>query len=151
MKHLYMLIGIPGAGKSTWMEQKRRSEILISPDVFLEDKYDYEWTPKRASEAWSEAYYQFGLALQQEHSMIWDATFVTAQDRVAPLQVAKAFGYQVTAVFFDTPLQICLARNRARQRSPVPDDTIKMMRRRLQPPTNKEGYDAVVRIEHSET
>ena len=150
MKNLYLLVGIPGSGKSTWVKQKHTSEVLISPDAFLQEKYNYEWTPKRASEAWAQAYHQFGRCLQQEHSIIWDATFVKVQDRSAPLNVAKAFGYRVVAVFFDTPLQVCLVRNRSRKRSPVPDETIKMMRRHLQCPTLKEGFDDVIQIEYSE-
>ena len=149
MNKLYMLVGIPGAGKSTWVKRNRSSEVLISPDLFLEDKYGYEWTPKRASEAWANAYQRFATCLQQEQSVVWDATFITSQDRAAPLNIAKAFGYHVVAVFLDTPLQVCLSRNAKRKRLPVPRDKIEMMRRRLRPPTTEEGFDEVVRIGHS--
>jgi predicted kinase len=61
--------------------------------------------------------------------------------------MAKSFGYEVQAVFFDVPLAVCLERNAKRDRQ-VSDDVMHKMADRLRPPAFKEGFDkiTVVRV-----
>ena len=56
--------------------------------------------------------------------------------------MAKSFGYQVQAVFFDVPLSVCLERNSKRDRQ-VTDEVMHKMAERLRPPTFKEGFDKI--------
>jgi predicted kinase len=61
--------------------------------------------------------------------------------------MAKSFGYEVQAVFFDVPLAVCLERNAKRERQ-VSDEIMHKMAERLRPPAFKEGFDkiTVVRV-----
>jgi predicted kinase len=61
--------------------------------------------------------------------------------------MAKSFGYEVQAVFFDVPLSVCLERNSKRDRQ-VTDEVMHKMAERLRPPTFKEGFEkiTVVRV-----
>jgi predicted kinase len=61
--------------------------------------------------------------------------------------MAKSFGYEVQAVFFDVPLAVCMERNRKRERA-VTDEVMLKMAERLKPPTFKEGFEkiTVVRV-----
>jgi predicted kinase len=61
--------------------------------------------------------------------------------------MAKSFGYEVQAVFFDVPLAVCLERNAKRERQ-VSDEVMHKMAERLRPPAFKEGFDkiTVVRV-----
>jgi predicted kinase len=61
--------------------------------------------------------------------------------------MAKSFGYDVQAVFFDVPFEICMERNSRRERT-VSDDVMKKMAERLRPPDFKEGFSkiTVVRV-----
>jgi predicted kinase len=61
--------------------------------------------------------------------------------------MAKSFGYEVQAVFFDVPLAVCLERNSKRDRQ-VTDEMMHKMAERLRPPAFKEGFDkiTVVRV-----
>ena len=61
--------------------------------------------------------------------------------------MAKSFGYEVQAVFFDVPLAVCMERNSKRERQ-VSDDVMQKMAERLRPPTFKEGFEkiTVVRV-----
>jgi predicted kinase len=61
--------------------------------------------------------------------------------------MAKSFGYEVQAVFFDVPLAVCLERNSKRDRQ-VTDEVMHNMAERLRPPAFKEGFDkiTVVRV-----
>ena len=143
---VYMMVGIPGSGKSTWIRNNRQKTwIVVSPDVILETQYNYEWTPERAAEAWAISYQQFGQGLLSGQTMVWDATFTSPIMRAAILHTAKGAGYRVEAVFCDTPIELCIERNQRRNRKPVPEGKIHGMAEGLQPPTAAEGFD---HIEH---
>ena len=144
---VYMMIGIPGSGKSTWIrEHLEQSWVVLSPDAILENRYNYEWTPDRAAEAWAESYQRFGYFLLQGRTMVWDATFTSPIIRSAILHTAKGAGYRVVAVFCDTPIEVCIERNASREREPVPQSTIIRMAENLVPPTQEEGFDTVQNI-----
>ena len=76
-----------------------------------------------------------------------DATNLSPHERRQWIKMAKSFGYEVQAVFFDVPLAVCMERNSKRDRQ-VTDDVMQKMAERLRPPTFKEGFDkiTVVRV-----
>jgi predicted kinase len=61
--------------------------------------------------------------------------------------MAKSFGYDVQAVFFDVPLAVCLERNSNRERT-VAEDVMRKMAERLKAPEFDEGFSkiTVVRV-----
>jgi predicted kinase len=76
-----------------------------------------------------------------------DATNLSTHERKQWIKMAKSFGYEVQAVFFDVPLAVCLERNAKRDRQ-VSDEVMHKMAERLKPPTFKEGFEkiTVVRV-----
>ena len=145
-KTIYMMVGIPGSGKSTWIQTHVESNwIVLSPDAILEQRYNYHWTPERAAEAWAESYRSFGALLLKGATIVWDATLISPIIRAAILHTSKGAGYRVEAVFCDTPVEICVERNAKRAREPVPESTIRRMADSLIAPTEEEGFD---RIQH---
>ena len=143
-KSVYMMVGIPGSGKSTWIRQNRVDDwVVISPDQILEERYGYEWTPERAAEAWAESYQRFGALLLEDKTMVWDATFTSPMMRSAILHIAKGIGYRVKAIFCKTNIDLCLSRNLKRDREPVPESTIRRMADSLIVPSTEEGFDEI--------
>ena len=76
-----------------------------------------------------------------------DATNLSPHERRQWIKMAKSFGYEVQAVFFDVPLTVCMERNRKRDRA-VTDEIMQKMAERLRPPSFKEGFEkiTVVRV-----
>ena len=82
-----------------------------------------------------------------------DATNLTRFFRRPFLQIAREFGCAAEALYFDVPLEICLKRNRkrenvlagpARDARVVPEDALRRMARRMEPPTREEGFSRIV-------
>ncbi len=73
---------------------------------------------------------------------IIDATNLRRRDRKVWLQIAQKFKVPVEAVYFRIPLELALDRNRQRARV-VPEDVIRSMIERQQPPTLEEGFTAI--------
>ena len=80
-----------------------------------------------------------------------DATNLTPQERHNWIKLAKDYGYEVQAVFFDVPIETCLDRNQRRQRS-VPEDVMRRMAAKLKAPAFDEGFTkiTVVRVKQKE-
>ena len=80
-----------------------------------------------------------------------DATNLTPHDRASWIKLAKDFGYEVQAVYFDVPLEVCLERNSRRHRV-VEEDVMRKMSAKLKAPTFDEGFSkiTVVRVKAKE-
>ena len=144
--YVVLAIGLPGSGKTTWF--KRRSVTPLSSDLLRSLLFD-DITEQR---------YQ-GLVFSTLRSLLrarliakmpWnyvDATNLSPHERKQWIRMAKSFGYEVHAVFFDVPLSVCLERNSQRDRQ-VTDEVMHKMAEKLRPPTFKEGFEkiTVVRV-----
>ena len=76
-----------------------------------------------------------------------DATNLSVHERRQWIKMAKSFGYEVQAVFFDVPLDVCLERNRSRDRM-VSEEVMRRMAEKLKQPVFEEGFEkiTVVRV-----
>jgi predicted kinase len=78
------------------------------------------------------------------HSVVVDNTAPSAEERAPLIAAARAAGVSVRCIWVDTPLELCLERNEARQgRARVPLVGLYATRGRFVPPTVAEGFDRV--------
>src|SRR5262245_11712121 len=71
-----------------------------------------------------------------------DATHLTVAERAPYVKIARAFGCDLEALLFDTPIEVCQARNRGRERI-VPPEAIEAMQAKLVPPSLEEGFTRI--------
>jgi len=74
-----------------------------------------------------------------------DATNLRLEERRPYIEIGREFGCEVDAVWFDVPLEFCLARNAARNRV-VPEEVLVEMAGRLAAPSVAEGFAKVTRV-----
>ena len=137
-----LAIGLPGSGKTTWF--KRRGVTPLSSDLLRTMLFDDI----------EEQRYQ-GLVFSTLRSLLrarlvarmpWnyvDATNLSPKERKQWIHMARGFGYEVQAVFFDVPIETCMERNRRRERV-VPEDVMRRMAAKLRPPSFSEGFSKIV-------
>jgi predicted kinase len=141
-----LTIGLPGSGKSTWF--KRRGVTPLSSDMLRTVLFD-DITEQRYQHLVFSTLRSL-LRARLIARMPWnyvDATNLSSHDRRQWIQMARSFGYEVHAVFFDVPLEVCMERNSRRERQ-VPEDAMRRLAAKLGPPKFEEGFAkiTVVRV-----
>ena len=156
MPRLYMLVGVPGSGKSTWIRSRNHDAVIASTDDKIEAAaaaqgltYDavFESEFKAANAALREDVKQ---AVKDQRDIIWDQTNLTAKSRRSKLgQVPKH--YERIALYFPTPDGEELARRLAsRVGKTIPVHVMASMIASLEPPVPSEGFDEIYQVPNAQ-
>ena len=136
-----LAIGLPGSGKSSWF--KRNSITPLSSDMVRMLLFDDAQEQRFQDLVFSNLRSMLKARLIARRPLNYvDATNLTPHERSSWVKLAKDYGYEVQAVFFDVPLEVCLERNRRRDRA-VDEDVMRRMAAKLKPPTFEEGFSKV--------
>jgi len=154
---LFMLIGLPGSGKSTVAVELDADVILSSDEIRAElfgdaaSHFDEKILRKaRGNEdaarrlgnqkVFQTLYSRMHDHLQWDRNVVFDATNLTKKDRQKALDLAEYnYNRDVVAVVVNTPLDECIRRNALRDRR-VPEEVIRSMSERFEEPTIEEGF-----------
>lgn len=155
MPTLYMLIGVPGSGKSTWLANQafdwNRTRI-ISTDNIIErraqeqGKTYSEVFRDEIKSATAQMNAELRQAIKDGADIVWDQTNLTRKARAGKL-FSIPDGYRKVAVFFATPDEAELKRRLAsRPGKTIPANVILGMKSQLEPPTESEGFDDIIQV-----
>jgi predicted kinase len=151
MTLLVMGIGIPGSGKSTFLEKlaKQRNYFYLSVDAVRKELAGNEADQSVNTQAWSIARGRLAQRLAHEESVVFDATFAKGEERREFIQYAREKGVTVLhGYYFDVPLDIAKERNAQRKRA-VRESALDRLHTELQkdPPTEAEGFDTLFTVD----
>jgi predicted kinase len=134
---LVILVGLPGAGKSTFYAQRfAASHTLVSRDVL-----------RRSGQSERRQEELIARALRGGQSVVVDNTHVTPKDRAALIALGRSRGARITVYFFDCGARECVARNAGREGvARVPPIAIFAAARRLVRPHHGEGFDRLFSV-----
>ena len=145
-----LAIGLPGSGKSSWF--KRHNVVPLSSDMVRSLLFDDVREQRFQDLVFSNLRSMLKARLIAKRPMNYvDATNLTPQERQHWIKLAKDYNYEVHAVFFDVPLEVCIERHQRRDRV-VPEDVMRRMAAKLKPPAFTEGIAkiTVVRVKKKE-
>jgi predicted kinase len=136
-----LAIGLPGSGKSSWF--KRHNITPLSSDLLRAILFDDPTEQRFQDLVFSNLRSMLKARLIAKRPMNYvDATNLSPHERNGWIKLAKDYGYEVQAVFFDVPVEVCLARNQRRERK-VPEDAMRRMAGKLKQPSFDEGFSKI--------
>ena len=150
MPKCYQLIGVPGAGKSTWIKNQEWAKDIpvVSTDNFV------EYYAKQQGKTYSEVFDEYMpiavrlmanqalIAQANNKDVIWDQTSTTVNSRRKKFNTLP--DYEHIAVVFKTPEhQELIRRLWSRPGKEIPEHVIASMIAGWEEPTEEEGFKEI--------
>ena len=152
MNRLYVMVGVPGSGKSTWIKNQTWALGLnvVSTDMWVE-QYAKE-QGKTYSEVFQE-YMPTAVEKMAEHvvfcrtnkvDLIWDQTSTTVATRAKKIRMLPDY-YKIAVVMKTPPTAELQKRLASRPGKNIPWEVVSNMAQQLEaePPTLEEGFDEI--------
>jgi protein phosphatase len=140
-----VLCGPAGCGKSTFAAKHFLPTQVVSSDNCRAIVSDDPTNQEVSGHAFDLLHFIIEKRLYLGRLTVADATNLKREDRKPLIQIARWYNYNVAAIIFDIPLEVCLARNRSRDRV-VPEDALRaqyeLLVKTLQT-INREGFNYV--------
>lgn len=153
MSKLIMMMGVAGAGKSTWIKQNYPEVVPVSRDAIrfeiLDEKggeyFDHE------TEVFNSFIHQIIGSLAVDEVTIADATHLNRKGRLKVLSRVRKYADEVEVVWIKVSLETAMKQNAMRTgRARVPNDVIKNMYYSIERPEDNEGISKLTIVERGE-
>ncbi len=152
MNKLYVLVGVPGSGKSTWINDQVWSNdcVVVSTDEFVEDY------AKECGLTYSEVFDDYMptavklmadkvvRAREAGKDIIWDQTSTSVATRAKKIRMLPDY-YKIAVVIRTPPSSELMKRLASRKGKNIPWEVVSNMAQQLEaePPSEEEGFDEI--------
>lgn len=152
MNRLYVMVGVPGSGKSTWIKNQTWALGLnvVSTDMWVEQY------AKTVGKTYSEVFQEYmpeAVEKMADHVMfcrenkldlIWDQTSTTVATRAKKIRMLPDY-YKIAVVMKTPPTAELQKRLASRPGKNIPWEVVSNMAQQLEaePPTLEEGFDEI--------
>ena len=152
MPKLYMLVGVPGSGKSTWVKNQEWAKDCA---IVSTDKYVEEWA-ETVGKTYTEVFEEYmpvavtrmagavNGARDAGKDIIWDQTSTTIATRAKKFRMLPEY-YAIAVVFRIPEPQELQKRLASRPGKVIPSEVLDDMIAKWQEPTEEEGFNEIWR------
>ena len=150
MPTAYIMVGVPGSGKSSWIRAQKWTNDCIN----VSTDFHVEQYAKEKGKTYSEVFDEYMStavelmvsdvknAMEFNQDIIWDQTSTTIASRRRKFNMLE--GYTMIAVVMKTPsLDELTQRLASRPGKIIPESVVKHMIDNFEMPTTQEGFDQV--------
>lgn len=150
MNKLYVMVGVPGSGKSTWIANQNWKDdcVIVSTDEFVEDY------AKECGLTYSEVFDEYMpravelmvdrviWARETGKDIIWDQTSTSTHTRAKKINMLPDY-YKIAVVFRKPDDEELKKRLASRPGKVVPWSVVEQMWGSWEEPTHEEGFDEI--------
>lgn len=147
---LYVLVGVPGSGKSTWVANQQWTGdcVVVSTDEFVEDY------ARECGSTYSEVFEDYMptavrlmadkvvRAREAGKDIVWDQTSTTVSTRAKKFNMLPDY-YKIAVVFRTPDMETLKRRLDSRPGKTIPPDVVERMVAQWEEPTTDEGFDQI--------
>jgi predicted kinase len=159
MPKCYMMIGIPGSGKSTYIKNVLQSQsnlISISTDEYIEKiakeqngTYSsvYDSAINDANNWFNSELYKI---MNSSSDFIWDQTNINIKSRKFKIKQLAKHNYEIHGIAFEVEKEVILDRLNKRALETgkfIPESIINSMIKSYQKPTLEEGFHNIIVVD----
>lgn len=141
---LFVMVGLPGSGKSTYAASNFRH--IVSPDQIRMEEFGTAFDDRIEREVWKRARARTREILERGDIVCFDATSLSRKRRRSLLVLAGEAGAPAVAVWTKASRQTAWRRNRQRSHS-VPRRSFAQMLLAFEAPKMDEGFAAVLVVD----
>lgn len=131
---VYLLVGLPGSGKSTWCKENYPDLPVVSRDIIRAELGYTESVDQKAKLSFEEEnnvtreeHKQIKMHCEQTEDFIIDDTNITLKFRREMIKMLRDNGAFVVGVQFNTPLDVCIKRREGQ----IDAETMKKINQRM--------------------
>ena len=135
---VYLMCGLPGTGKDTWIGCKQHERHMISLDN-IRREFNISPTAPQGFVA-NTAKERAKELLRRHEPFVWNATSITTATRAQLISLFETYGARVHVIYLETSWPTLLERNSSRQYS-VPQSAIENMLSKLTLPEPHEATE----------
>ena len=142
---VYLMVGIPGSGKSTWIKENQPKLPVVSRDIIraklgFTSSVDEKavLTSGQERQVTTEEYFQIEKLCKKNQSFIIDDTN-TGRYRKDMISFLKGYSATVVGVNMETPLEICINR----RKGDISEFAMRAIARKFIPLGSKEVDDII--------
>lgn len=152
IQNVYIMVGIPGSGKSTWVKQhlNKEFELAFSSDMYREKLCGNASDQTKNKQVFCTLYQDMKDALMEGKSICFDATNVTLKDRAKFVNLCREVNKEIRihAVYLSINKADAVVRDKKRARV-VGEEVIDKFIKRLVEPKLDEGFSSITQIYNS--
>jgi protein phosphatase len=146
---LVVLCGPAGSGKSTFAARHFAPSQIVSSDECRALVSDDPTDQSVSGHAFELMHYIIGKRLRLGRLTVADATHLKRIERKPLISLTRRFAFNSALIVFDIPLELCLARNKRRERV-IPEDALRLqydLAQRVCKQVSEEGLDYIVTVD----
>ncbi len=144
MSKVYIMVGVPASGKSTYVKEHLGSDVVVlSSDALRGELLGDETRQDKNAYIFRELYNRAKRFVKEGRDIVIDATSIDRERRAKVLSHFDLNKVEVVAIYLDTPIEECYTRDEARNRT-VGRSVIDKFAGKLEVPTIDEGFSEVI-------
>lgn len=137
---LYIMIGLPGAGKDSVINQyKKDGSVILSSDDIRVELFGSEVQDKNGIVFETMNKRCLG-AIKNGKTVYYNATNLNVKRRINLIKMASVYTNDINAILCIAPIEVILQRNENRKERYIPRDKILQMFKTMDIPMSYEGY-----------
>jgi len=147
VKRIDLLIGFPGAGKSTYVKEYikiKPNALVVNADAFRKVITGQDFWGNAEEYVWAAVKTSVRVFIK-DHDILLDETGLSVKVRSQWINIAKDAGVPINAIWINTPFEICCQRNLSRERI-VPLPVMDHFRDIFVEPSLEEGFDSITQV-----
>ena len=143
-KNLYIVMGLPGSGKSTWLKEHLNDPVIVSRD---EVRFSMPGENSKYFDNEKKVFSKYVNTIQEyldssnNIDVYADATHINQKSRNKLLNKLNLKDVNINILYINTPVEECIKRNNNREGlEKVSEKVIRDFNERLEVPTHNEKY-----------